>query len=67
MESKLHIKRGNRIFLNGREIQRVTKVSIIMDACADPVAELQISVDKIIIDGYTNGINDLALDSQSRT
>ncbi len=67
MHNKLHIKRGNRVFLNDKELHRVIKVSVTMEAVRDPVIELQISADEITIDGYTNGIEAFNFPSQSNT
>ena len=63
----LHITKDKRVILNGKEYPRCTRVSIILDAGGDPEVELRVTVDKINIEGYTNGIADLRRLNQSKT
>lgn len=63
----LRITENRRVFLDDTELKTCACVAVVIEAGRDPEVELRIAVNKVIIEGYTNGITDLNLPIQSNT
>lgn len=65
--TSVRITSDHRVLLNDMEVPNCIRVSVIAEAGRDPEVEFRIAADTVSIDGYTNGIADFTLPSQSKT